>query len=240
MAPSNPLANWEKVGDSFYRKIPDMTPILDEEAERDCRSSVSCTVELSALYRDESKPIRLDSQASVEYRCLFLLRKANQSINWNSHHPRVGSSKRSIVVAEDGIYLAATWVGWRLASFLLKPPKDIGVILVIRSCGMLNNSSLQFESSDEPRPQALAPCPEGESHHGIDFHPPNPFTLVEVLFAVDKTVHLIDSTEAEDKTCKMVHQTCYTRHQWAVRTSREGKFWVVSNDFQESKLSNID
>jgi hypothetical protein len=33
MAPSNPLANWEKVGDSFYRKIPVYDAIFDEDVE---------------------------------------------------------------------------------------------------------------------------------------------------------------------------------------------------------------
>lgn len=33
MAPSNPLANWEKVGDSFYRKIPVYDAVFDEDVE---------------------------------------------------------------------------------------------------------------------------------------------------------------------------------------------------------------
>lgn len=33
MAPSNPLANWEKLGDSFYRKIPIYDAVFDEEVE---------------------------------------------------------------------------------------------------------------------------------------------------------------------------------------------------------------
>ena len=33
MAPKNPLANWEKVGDSFYRKIPVYDAIFDEDVE---------------------------------------------------------------------------------------------------------------------------------------------------------------------------------------------------------------
>lgn len=33
MAPSNPLANWERVGDSFYRKVPVYDAIFDEDAE---------------------------------------------------------------------------------------------------------------------------------------------------------------------------------------------------------------
>lgn len=33
MAPSNPLANWEKVANSFYRKIPVYDAIFDEDVE---------------------------------------------------------------------------------------------------------------------------------------------------------------------------------------------------------------
>ena len=33
MAPSNPLAYWERVGDSFYRKVPVYDAIFDEDVE---------------------------------------------------------------------------------------------------------------------------------------------------------------------------------------------------------------
>lgn len=33
MAPANPLANWEKVDDSFYRKIPVYDAVFDEDTE---------------------------------------------------------------------------------------------------------------------------------------------------------------------------------------------------------------
>jgi hypothetical protein len=33
MAPSNPLANWEKIGDSFYRKIAVYDAIFEEDVE---------------------------------------------------------------------------------------------------------------------------------------------------------------------------------------------------------------
>lgn len=35
MAPSNPLANWERLGDSFYRKVPIYDAIFDEDLELD-------------------------------------------------------------------------------------------------------------------------------------------------------------------------------------------------------------
>lgn len=33
MAPSNPLANWERLGDSFYRKVPIYDAIFDDDVE---------------------------------------------------------------------------------------------------------------------------------------------------------------------------------------------------------------
>ena len=33
MAPSNPLANWEKVGDRFYRKVRIYDAVFDEDLE---------------------------------------------------------------------------------------------------------------------------------------------------------------------------------------------------------------
>lgn len=33
MAPSNPLAHWDRVGDSFYRKVPVYDVIFDEDVE---------------------------------------------------------------------------------------------------------------------------------------------------------------------------------------------------------------
>lgn len=33
MAPSNPLANWEKLGDSFYRKVPVYDAIFDDDVQ---------------------------------------------------------------------------------------------------------------------------------------------------------------------------------------------------------------
>lgn len=33
MAPSNPLADWERVGDSFYRKVRVYDAVFDEDLE---------------------------------------------------------------------------------------------------------------------------------------------------------------------------------------------------------------
>lgn len=81
--PPNPLANWEKVGDSFYRKIAVYDAIFEDDVELEnyivagapyggaigkspfLENRRSGLTWKSALYRDESKPFRLrDGQGS--------------------------------------------------------------------------------------------------------------------------------------------------------------------------------
>jgi hypothetical protein len=65
---------------------------------------------------------------------------------------------------------------------------------------------------------------------------------VEVLLAVDKTVYLVDSTEAEDKILQdgpFKHVTVSPTGRFVALFTGEGKLWVVSNDFQ-NKLSEYD
>lgn len=77
MAPSNPLADWERVGDSFYRKVRVYDAVFDEDLELEnyivagaphggaigkffeklqswCTQLTRC----AALYRDQSKLYR--------------------------------------------------------------------------------------------------------------------------------------------------------------------------------------
>lgn len=80
--PPNPLANWEKVGDSFYRKIAVYDAIFEDDVELEnyivagapyggaigespLENRRSGLTWIPALYRDESKPFRLrDGQGS--------------------------------------------------------------------------------------------------------------------------------------------------------------------------------
>lgn len=81
--PPNPLANWEKLGDSFYRKIAVYDAIFEDDVELEnyivagapyggAIGKVPSWLNLKfvltrilALYRDESKPFRLrDGQGS--------------------------------------------------------------------------------------------------------------------------------------------------------------------------------
>lgn len=65
---------------------------------------------------------------------------------------------------------------------------------------------------------------------------------MEVLLAVDKTVFLVDTTEAEDKILQdgpFKHVSVSPSGRLVALFTSEGKLWIVSNDFQ-SKLSEYD
>lgn len=106
-----------------------------------------------------------------------------------------------------------------------------------------NNQLIAVSKYDEPRPKLLAPSPEGEVS-SWSLIPPA-YTLsrsVEVLLAVDKTVYLIDPTEAEDKVLQngpFKHVSVSPTGRFVALFTGEGKVWVVSSDFQ-SKFSEYD
>ncbi|KAJ5635965.1 Vps16 N-terminal [Penicillium longicatenatum] len=255
MAPSNPLANWEKVGDSFYRKIPVYDAIFEEEVELENYIVTGAPYGGAiALYRDESKPIRLrDSQTSRSsidvYSCSG---KQINRINWEQATIRgIGWSDKEelLVVAEDGTVRRYFGLDGDFTSFSLgNGAEEYGV----RDCqfwssGLVallsNNQLIAVSKYDEPRPKLLAPCPEGEVSSWALIPPAHTLSRsVEVLLAVDKTVYLVDSTEAEDKILQdgpFKHVSVSPTGRFVALFTAEGKLWVVSNDFQ-NKLSEYD
>ncbi len=106
-----------------------------------------------------------------------------------------------------------------------------------------NNQLIAVSKYDEPRPRLLAPCPEGEVSSWSLIPPAHTLSRsVEVLLAVDKTVYLVDSTEAEDKILQdgpFKNITVSPTGRFVALFTGEGKLWVVSNDFQ-NKLSEYD
>ncbi|CAI7634428.1 hypothetical protein N7533_004721 [Penicillium manginii] len=255
MAPSNPLANWEKLGDSFYRKIPVYDAVFDEEVELENYIVAGAPYGGAiALYRDDNKPFRLrDSQALRSgidiYSCSGKL--INQ-INWDQTTIRgLGWSDKEelLVVAEDGTVRRYFGLDGEFTSFSLgNGAEEYGV----RSCqfwasGLVallsNNQLISVSKYDEPRPRLLAPCPEGEVSSWALSPPAHTLSRsVEVLLAVDKTVYLVDSNEAEDKILqdgpfKLVSVSPSGR--FVALFTGEGRLWVVSVDFQ-NKLCEYD
>jgi hypothetical protein len=99
-----------------------------------------------------------------------------------------------------------------------------------------NNQLIAVTKYDEPRPRLLAPCPEGEVSSWALIPPAHTLSRsVEVLLAVDKTVFLVDSTEAEDKILQdgpFKHISVSPNGRSVALFTAEGKLWMVSNDFQ--------
>ncbi|KAJ5397386.1 hypothetical protein N7509_005499 [Penicillium cosmopolitanum] len=255
MAPSNPLANWEKLGDSFYRKIPIYDAVFDEEVELENYIVAGAPYGGAiALYRDDNKPFRLrDSQALRSgidiYSCSGKL--INQ-INWDQTTIRgLGWSDKEelLVVAEDGTVRRYFGLDGEFTSFSLgNGAEEYGV----RSCqfwasGLVallsNNQLISVSKYDEPRPRLLAACPEGEVSSWALTPPAHTLSRsVEVLLAVDKTVYLVDSNEAEDKILQdgpFKHISVSPSGRFVALFTGEGKLWVVSVDFQ-NKLCEYD
>ncbi|KAJ5677763.1 Vps16 N-terminal [Penicillium maclennaniae] len=255
MAPANPLANWERVGDSFYRKIPVYDAIFDEDVELENYIVAGAPYGGAiALYRDESKPFRLrDSQSSrtsIEiYSCSG---KHINTINGEQAAIRgLGWSDKEelLVVFEDGTVRRYFGLDGEFTSFSLgNGAEEYGV----RACqfwasGLVallsNNQLIAVSKFDEPRPKLLAPCPEGEVSSWALIPPAHTLSRsVEVLLAVDKTVFLVDFTEAEDKVLQdgpFKHVSVSPSGHLIALFTHEGKLWIVSNDFQ-SKLSEYD
>ncbi|KAJ5243033.1 Vps16 N-terminal [Penicillium citrinum] len=255
MAPSNPLANWEKVGDSFYRKTSVYDAVFDEDVELENYIVAGAPYGGAiAIYRDENKPFRLrDTQALRSgidiYSCSGKL--INQ-INWDQATIRgLGWSDKEelLVIAEDGTVRRYFGLDGEFTSFSLgNGAEEYGV----RECrfwasGLVallsNNQLIAVSKYDEPRPRLLAPCPEGEVSSWTLSPPAHTLSRsVEVFLAVDKTVYLVDSNEAEDKILQdgpFKHVSVSPSGRFVALFTGEGKLWVVSIDFQ-NKLSEYD
>ncbi|KAJ5160211.1 uncharacterized protein N7482_007215 [Penicillium canariense] len=254
MAPSNPLANWEKVGDSFYRKIPAYDAVFDDDVELENYIVAGAPYGGAiALHRDESKPFKVrDSQARSSIGIYSCSGKQINRINWEQATIRgLGWSDKEelLVVSEDGTVRRYFGLDGDFTSFSLgNGAEEYGV----RACqfwasGLVallsNNQLIAVSKYDEPRPRLLAPCPEGEVSSWSLIPPAHTLSRsVEVLLAVDKTVYSVDSTEAEDKILQdgpFKHVTVSPTGLLVALFTGEGKLWVVSNDFQ-NKISEYD
>ncbi|GES63850.1 vacuolar protein sorting vps16 [Aspergillus terreus] len=255
MAPSNPLANWERLGDSFYRKVSIYDAVFDQDVELENYIVAGAPYGGAlALHRDESKPYRFrDAQtarSSIDiYSCsgkhinrIQCEHGAIRGLGWSD-------KEELLLITEDGTVRRYFGLHGDFTSFSLgNGAEEYGV----RACRfwnagfvalLSNNQLIAVSNYDEPRPKLLAPCPEGEVS-SWSLIPPA-YTLsrsVEVLLAVDQTIYLIDPTEAEDKVLQngpFKHASVSPTGRFVALITAEGKVWVVSSDFQ-SKYSEYD
>ncbi|KAL4965505.1 tethering complex subunit VPS16 [Aspergillus stella-maris] len=254
MAPNNPLANWERLGTSFYRKVPVYYSVFDDDVELENYIVAGAPYGGAiALYRDESKTIRLGAQAGKSNIDIYSRSgKLINRLNWEHGMIRgLGWSDQEelLVITEDGTVRRYFGLYGDFTSFSLgNGAEEYGV----RACRfwnsgfvalLANNQLIAVSNYNEPRPRLLAQCPEGEVA-SWSLIPPA-YTLsrsVEVLLAVDKTIYLVDSTEAEDKVLQsgpFKHTSVSPTGRFVALITAEGEVWIVSSDFQ-TKYSEYD
>lgn len=255
MTLANPRAGWEKIGTEFYRKIQLYSSVFDKDLDLDnyfvCGAPYSGAL---ALWRDTTKVTRYRSGVTNKtgidiYSCAG---KLISHINWDKGIIKgLGWSEdeRLLIVAEDGSFNIYFGLHGDFHPYSLgHGSEDIGVHSIrFWNHGFVallkNNSLVAVSSFDEPRPRTLAELPNGEVH-SWSLIPPA-YTLsrsVEVLLAIDKTILVIDVSEAEDRGLSdgpFKHVSVSPNGRFAALFTEDGKVWVVGSDFQ-NKYSEYD
>jgi WD40 repeat protein len=261
-----PTADWEKVGDRFYRKIQLYTALFDQDLELDNYIVTGCSYAGAiALHRDETKLHSFRgpqaSKSSIDiYSCAG---KLIRRINWDKGSIKgLGWSEdeRLIVVTADGTVRCYYDLQGDFTQFSLgNGAEEYGVT----SCRFVifqiflgespahcarrfygtgfvallsNNHLISVAQYEEPRPRLLATPPEG-AVHSWTLIPPS-YTLsrsVEVLLNIAQTIHVVDSSESEDRLLDIgpfTHISVSPNGRFVALYTETGKAFVITSDFQ--------
>ncbi|DAA73259.1 TPA_exp: Uncharacterized protein A8136_5184 [Trichophyton benhamiae CBS 112371] len=255
MTPPNPLVDWERVGDQFYRKSRIYDAVFDEDVELENYIAVGAPYGGAiALHRDERRLQRYrdaqTSKSSIDiYSCSG---QRICRINWDHGSIRgLGWSddERLLAITEDGTVRCYYGLSGDFTPFSLgSVAEEYGVVgCRFWSTGFVallsNNQLVAVSHYDEPRPKLLAQSPEGEIN-SWSLIPPT-YTLsrsVEVLLAIDKTIYVVDAADCEDRMLQngpFKHVSVSPNGLFVALFTGDGKLWVVSSDFQ-NKFSEYD
>jgi vacuolar protein sorting-associated protein 16 len=255
MTATNPRAGWEKIDDQFYRKIQLYQQVFDPDLELENYHIAGAPYSGAlALWRDETKIARYRIGASTKSTIDIYSSsgKLISNITWDKGTIRgLGWSddEKLLVVTEDGTVRCYYGLFEDFNPFSLGHGSEEFGVLSCRfwSHGFVallsNNALVAVSSFDEPRPKLLAAAPEGEVH-SWSLIPPA-YTLsrsVEVLLAIEKTILVVDATEAEDRGLSdgpFKHVSISPNGRFAALYTDDGKVWVVGSDFQ-NKYSEYD
>lgn len=108
---------------------------------------------------------------------------------------------------------------------------------------LANNHLISVAQYDEPRPRLLMTPPDGLVHSWALIPPAYSLSRsVEVLLAIDKTIHVVDATDSEDRMLDsgpFTHTAVSPNARFVSLQTEDGKVWMISSDFQD-KLSEYD
>ncbi|KAI9763294.1 MAG: hypothetical protein M1840_000776 [Geoglossum simile] len=252
---SNPTADWEKVGDRFYRKIQLYTAVFDQDLELDNYIVAGAPYGGAlALHRNEDKlhAYRGTQAAKSSIDIYSYAGKLIRRINWDKGSIKgLGWSEdeKLLVVTEDGTVRCYYDFQGDFTQFSLgHGAEDFGVKACrFWSTGFVallsNNRLISVSRYDEPRPKLLAQPPM-ETVYSWTLIPPA-YTLsrsVEVLLATGQTIHVVDSSDSEDRMLQngpFTHISVSPNGRFVALYTEDKKLWVISSDFQK-KLSEYD
>ncbi|KAI9882725.1 MAG: Mitochondrial-processing peptidase subunit alpha [Watsoniomyces obsoletus] len=246
---SNPTADWEKVGESFFRKIQLYTAVFDDDLELENYVVAAAPYGGAiALYRDEDKLHAYrgapSAKASIDiYSCAG---KSLRQITWDKGSIKgLGWSEdeQLIIVTKDGTVRCYHDLQGEFSQFSLgKIAEDVGV----KSCrfwmsglvALLNNNRLVVVSRyDEPRPKLLATPPDALVHSWTLIPPAYTLSLsVEVLLAINETIYVVDPTDCEDRMLQngpFTHVVASPNGRLVALHTHEGRVWIITSDFQD-------
>ncbi|KAK4152076.1 Vps16, N-terminal region-domain-containing protein [Chaetomidium leptoderma] len=252
---AHPTANWEQLGERFYRKIQLYTQVFDQDLDLDNYLVAGAPYGGAiALYRDEEKLIAFQptrpSKPSIDiYSCAG---KLIRRINWDQGAIKgLGWSEdeKLLAVTADGTVRCYYDLQGEFTQFSLgNGAEDASV----KSCrfyahGLVallgNNALVSVSSYDEPRPKLLAPPPEGHVH-SWNIIPPS-YTLsrsVEVLLSINQTVYVSDATDCDDRFLDIgpfTHIAISPNGKFFSLYTATGKAHVITSDFS-TRLSEHD
>ncbi|KAE9372373.1 vacuolar protein-like protein sorting vps16 [Stipitochalara longipes BDJ] len=252
---ANPTADWEKVGDKFYRKIQLYTAVFDQDLELENYIVTGCSYGGAiALHRDETKLYSFrGSQASKSsidlYSCAG---KLIRRINWDKGSIKgLGWSEdeKLLVVTADGTVRCYYDLQGDFTQFSLGHGAEEYGVTACRFYGtgfvalLSNNHLISVSRYDEPRPKLLATPPEGEVHSWTLIPPA--YTLsrsVEVLLSISQTIYVVDASESEDRMLDIgpfTHISVSPNGKFVALYTETGRAYVITSDFQ-NRLSEYD
>ncbi|KAF2434104.1 vacuolar protein sorting-associated protein 16 [Tothia fuscella] len=252
---SKPTANWDKVGDRFYRKIQLYSDVFDADLELEnyliAGAPYSGAV---AFHRDEERVQTYrgnqTSKASIDiYSCAG---KLIRRINWDQG-PIKGlgwsEDEKLLVVTNDGTVRVYEGLQTDFVPFTLgHGAEEHGVLSCsFYSTGFVallgNNHLIEVSRYDEPRPHLLATAPDQAVVSWTLISPADSLSRsVEVLLAIGQTIYVVDASEAEDRGLDkgpFQHISVSPNGRFVALYTIDGKVWVVSSDFQD-QLSEYD
>ncbi|EWY91619.1 hypothetical protein FOYG_08668 [Fusarium oxysporum NRRL 32931] len=241
-------ADWESVGDRWFRKTQQYTAVFDQDLDLDNYIVAGAPYAGAlALWRDDTKLLAYQPGRSAKpaIDIYSLAGKKLRSIPWdNGTIKGLGWSEDEtlLVVTTDGTVRCYDLQG-DFTQFSLGHGADN---YSVESCrfydhGMVallgNNSLVTVSSYTEPRPKALAKIPESEIHAWSIISPNHTLSRsVEVLLSVDKTVYVVDATDCEDRFLDIgpfSHVSVSPDGRYVNLYAVNGKAHVISSDFQE-------